>query len=115
MIYCKTINKEVIAVHPMNDMKNTQFIELIKDGENTVFYVWMDDGKDEWFWEFDMSCPSDYERVKLNIFDTIFECDTMIELALTLDEVFRDGFMRVLIEENECEDCIHQEVCKFSN
>ena len=111
MIYCRTIEVERIAVHPMNDMKNTQFVELIKHGDVPVFSVWVDDGKEEWFWEFDITCPSDYERVKLNIFDAIFECDTMHELARTLNEVFEDGFEEILIED-EC-NCFNG--CKYCN
>ena len=110
MIYCKTVEVERIAVHPMDNMKNTQFVELVKHGDETVFSVWVDDGKEEWFWEFNMSCPSDYERVKLNVFDAIFECDTMFELAYTLDEIFKDGFQGVLIED-ECESCTGCKYC----
>lgn len=102
MVYCKTIEVERIAVHPMDNLKNTQFVELTKYGDEPVFSAWMYDGEEEWYWEFDMSCPSDYERVKLNIFDAIFECETMLELAHVLDEVFKDGFEDVLIQD-ECE------------
>lgn len=111
MIYCRTIEVERIAVHPMDNMQNTQFVELTKYGDEPVFSVWVYDGEEEWDWEFDMTCPSDYERVKLNIFDAIFECDTMFELARVLDEVFKDGFEGVLIED-EC-DCFKG--CKYCN
>ena len=98
MVYCSTINVERIAVHPMNNLKNTQFVEIIKHGDEPEFSVWVDDGKDEWLWVFDMSCPSDYERVKLNIFDAIFNCNTMYELAVTLNGIFEDGFENILID-----------------
>ena len=104
MIYCQTINKECIAVHPLNDINNTQFVELIKDGGIPMFSVWMDDGEDEWLWEFEMYSPSDYERVKMNIFDAIYECDTMLELAEALDAIFEDGFGDILIVD-ECDGC----------
>lgn len=110
MIYCKTVEVERIAVHPMNDVKNTQFVELVKHGDESVFSVWVDDGINEWFWEFDMTCPSDYERVKLNIFDAIFNCDTMLELVYALDKVFKDGFQGVLIED-ECSRCVGCKYC----
>lgn len=100
MIYCQTTNEERIAVHPMDNMKDTKFISLTKYGDDLMFLVSMYDGEDEWYWEFDMSCPSDYERVKLNIFDAIFECDTMVELAYTLDEIFKDGFANILVWNN---------------
>ena len=104
MIYCQTINVERIAVHPMDDMKNTQFVELIKYGDIPMFAVCVDDGEDEWFWEFEMTEPSDYERVKMNTFDAIFECDTMLELAEALDSIYKDGFASILVVD-ECDGC----------
>lgn len=104
MIYCQTINVERIAVHPMDDMKSTQYVELTKCGDVPMFSVWMYDGEAEWLWEFEMYTPSDYERVKMNTFDAIFECDTMSELAEALDAVYRDGFEDILIVD-ECEEC----------
>lgn len=115
MIYCQTFNKEVIAVHPMDDVNNTQFVELVKYGDETVFSVWVYDGTEEWMWEFDMSNPSNYERVKLNIFDAIFGCDTMEELVKELDGIFHEGFEDILIEEDECNCCENCDGCKFDN
>lgn len=117
MIYSETMNIERIVVHPMDNMKSTQFVELIKDGIQSSFIVWLDDGKEEWYWEFDITCPSDYERVKLSIFDAIFECNTMNELARVLDGVFHDGFETILIEEYEeaCEHCDMCNGCKYLN
>ena len=107
MIYCKTINVERIAVHPMDDVNNTQFIELTKYGDEPVFSVDVCDGEFQYFWEFDMSEPSDYERVKLCIFDMICNCNTMEELVYTLDVIFRDWFEEILIEDRYecCADC----------
>lgn len=115
MIYCKTIEVERIAVHPMNDLTNMQFIELTKYGDEPVFSVWIDDGKEEWYWEFDMTCPSDYERVKLSIYDAIFVCNTMLELVKVLDKVFNNGFGSILIsdEDEECVDCEYREKCRY--
>ena len=110
MIYYKTVETERIAVCPQNDLTNMQFVELTKYGDEPVFSVWVDDGKEEWCWEFDMTYPSDYERVKLSIYDAIFVCDTMLELAEVLDKVFNDGFGSILInDEDECAKC---ECCK---
>lgn len=104
MIYCQTISKECIAVHPMDNMKNTQYVEFTKYGDVPMFSVWMYDGEDEWIWDFELFTPSDYERVKMNTFDAIFECDTMLELAEALDAIFRDGFSNILVTD-ECSDC----------
>lgn len=104
MIYCQTINKECIAIHPLDDINNTQYVELVKYGNEPMFSVSVDDGEEEWIWEFEMLNPSDYERVKMNIFDAIFECDTMLELAEALDDIFEDGFANILVV-NECDCC----------
>ena len=104
MKYCQTINKECIAVHPLDDINSTYFVELIKYGDAPIFSVWVNDGEDEWIWEFELFNPSDYERVKLNTFDAVFECDTMIELAEALDAIYRNGFKDILILD-ECEEC----------
>lgn len=115
MRYCQTINKECIAVHPLDDIYNTQYVELIKYGDAPMFAVYVDDGNDEWLWEFDMYTPSDYERVKMNIFDAIFECETMPELVEALDAIFRDGFGDILIED-ECNGCMgcEEDCCKYN-
>ena len=104
MIYCETVNKECIAVHPLNDIRDTQYVELIKYGDEPEFAVYVDDGNDEWLWEFDMTYPSDYEKVKLSVFDAIFVCDTMIELANALNAIFVNDFEDILIDD-ECEYC----------
>lgn len=112
MRYCQTINKECIAVHPLDDINSTQYVELIKYGDVPMFSVWMDDGEEEWVWEFEMFNPSDYERVKMNIFDAIFGCETMIELAEALDDIFNEEFVNILIK-NECDGC--EGCCKYNN
>lgn len=114
MIYCETINKECIAVNPLDDINNaSQYVELIKYGDIPVFAVWMDDGENEWLWEFEMLTPSDYERVKMNVFDAIFGCDTMIALAEALDAIFENDFEDILIED-ECEGCNCCRCCEFA-
>lgn len=112
MIYCRTIKEERIAVHPMDNTNNTQFVELTQYGDELIFSVDMYDGENEWCWEFNMNCPSDYERVKLSVFDAIFECDTMLELAEMLDAIFKDGFGTILIED-ECDCCNGCSGCKY--
>lgn len=111
MIYCQTINKECIAVHPLDDIDNTQYVELVKYGDIPMFAVWMDDGEDEWIWEFEMLTPSDYERVKMNVFDAIFGCDTMYDLARALDDIFENYFEYILV----VDDCSSCECCGGCN
>lgn len=115
MIYCQTNNVERIAVHPLNDIDNTQYVELIKYGNIPMFAVYVDDGEDEWVWEFELVNPSDYERVKMNIFDAIFVCDTMTELASALDAVFDNRFADILlIDECECCEGCKEDCCKYN-
>lgn len=104
MIYCQTINKECLVVHPLNNTNSTQFVELIKHGDVPIFAVWMEDEECEFLWEFEMDTPSDYERVKLSVFDAICECDTMYELADALNAIFENDFADILIAD-ECADC----------
>ena len=115
MIYCQTVYEERIAVHPMNDVNNTQVVELVKYGDEPIMLVTLYDGKENWMWEFDITNPSHYERIKLTIFDMIHECDTMKELALMLDSIFIDGFSPILIGEDPCEDCEGCEFCDVCN
>lgn len=101
MIYRQTIHVERIALSPLDDVNSTQFLELIKYGDAAVFGVLVG----ECYWEFDMSEPSDYERVKMNIYDAIFECDTMDELCEALNAIFEEEFASILIDdEYEVED-----------
>lgn len=105
MIYCQTINVERIAVHPLDNIDNTQYVELAKYGDAPMFAVWMNDGEDNWLWEFEMFNPSDYERVKMNVFDAIFGCDTMLELAEALNAIFENNFEDIMVvdEYNICD------------
>ena len=118
MIYCQTINVERIAVHPLDNINNTQYVELMKYGNAPLFAVWMNDGEDDWFWEFEMFNPSDYERVKMNIFDAIFACDTMFELAEALNAIFENNFEDILVVDecnssdvDECSGCDNYDGC----
>ena len=87
MIYRGTINVEQIVVSPMDNINNHQVIELTKYSDEPMFSVNLYDGENDWYWEFAIISPSDYERVKFDIFDTMFDCDTMVELAVELDEI----------------------------
>lgn len=114
MIYCETISRECIAIHPLDGTDNTQYVELVKYGNEPKFAVWADDENGAWVWEFDMACPSDYERVKMSIFDAIFECDTMIELIAAFDAIFESDFGDILIDD-ECDCCGCCGNCEFTH
>lgn len=114
MLYCKTINEENIVVHPLDDVNIYDYVRLMKHGEEPTLTVYICDGKYDWDWCFDISNPSDYERVKLCVFDAICECDTMEELGCMLDAIFREVFDDILIVDvDECEDCCDCEYCGY--
>lgn len=114
MRYCETISKECIAIHPLDNIDSTRYVELIKYGDEPKFAVWIEDEDGAWVWEFDMTRPSDYERVKLSIFDAIFGCDTMTELIAAFDAIFNNDFEDILIDD-ECDCCSCCGDCEFAH
>ena len=112
MIYCKTINEEIIVVRPLDDIDNAKSIQLTKHGEEPTLSVYMCDGDYDWDWGFDISVPSNYERVKLCVFDAINACDTMAQLGCVLDSLFREMLDDILIVDiDECEDYCDCKYC----
>ena len=111
MIYHGTHTTETIVVHPNNDERNHQFIDLIKGAEEQILTVQMDDGVDERSWDFYLDEPSDYERIKFNIMQSIFDTEDMDELGEVLDEIFNDGFESILIkyDDNPCVICPYKQ------
>ena len=100
---------------PMDNIDSYECVRLIKYGDETALSVYVYDGKYEWDWAFDISNPSDYERIKLCVFDVICECDTMEELACMMDALFREAFDDILIVDvDECESCCECEYCGYS-
>ena len=113
MIYRQTINVERIALSPLDNVDSIQFVDLVKFGDVPTFAVSIANKENDWYWEFDMAEPSDYERVKMNLYDAIFECDTVEELGEALDAIFEDGFDEILLycnrNEEEYEECEMEE------
>lgn len=105
MVYHGSDLVEIIQVHSMDDLKTTHYINLVKPADTPTFYVTCC-CDDTWMYEFYLNNNSDYERVKFNIMEAVFECGTMDELMATLSEVFEDGFSDIMIEEDcDCENC----------
>lgn len=109
MIYRNTINIERIELSPLDNINSVQFVNLVKFGDTATFAVSMQDGDGGWYWEFDMSEPSNYERAKMNIYDAIFECDTMSELGEALNAIFEDGFSEILLYDDDDEEDEYEE------
>lgn len=104
MVYDNSHLVEQIAVRPNDSLKETHFIELTRIGNDPVFFVTCSFYDKDYSWEFETFSISDYERVKFNILNAVFECDTMYELMDMLDEIFTDGFSDILVDyTNECE------------
>ena len=107
MVYCGTVNVERIVMHPMNDLSETHYIEMVTSKDEPTFFVTCC-CDEEWYYEFVYS-KSDYERVKFNIMEMMFSCDTMDELLDALSEIFTDGFEEICIDEevfeDECDGC----------
>lgn len=99
---------ERLIVSSVDDV-TMHFITMIKFADTPTFGVACD-CDDEWHYEFYMSNNSDYERVKFNIMEAIFECEDMDSLMRVLSEVFEDGFADILIKDEcdcdgSCENC----------
>lgn len=113
MIYCSTGKMERLFIHEIDDMNTSHYIDLIMATDTPTFAVTCCCDED-WIYEFVYSA-SDYERVKYNIMEAIFNCDTMEELLDELTEIFEDGFSDILVDfepdddfecDGDCEDCI---------
>ena len=103
MVYYGTDNVEIIQVRPMDDLDGIHFISLGKRANEPTFYVTCC-CDENWGYEFYLENNSDYERVKFNIMEAIFECNTVEELMTALTDVFEDGFSDLMVENNGC-DC----------
>lgn len=108
MVYHGTDNVEMIQIRPMDDLDNVHFISMVKNANEPTFYVTCC-CDDNWGYEFYLENNSDYDRIKFNIMEAIFECNTMDELLVVLSEVFEDGFSDLMVENNgcDCDNCDH--------
>lgn len=109
MKYCGTENVEMIQFSPMDAMNETHFIAMQKAFDEPVFYVSCCCA-DDWFFTFAFDDNTTYERVKYNIMEAIFNCDTTNELLDYLEDVFVEGFDDVLIYDDD-EDYDEDDYC----
>lgn len=116
MIYHGTSTHEIIQFHTIGDCDMLHFIELSKSATKPTFYVTCCCDED-FIYEFYMENNSDYERVKMAILDSIFNCENVAELLEELSEIFEDGFEDILVEDCDgCDfDCDNCECCKYVN
>jgi hypothetical protein len=104
MIYRGTYKSETITFSPEDEMCRECAVELYKSAESGHFCVMINDCDYDWVWEFETDSVSDYERIKFNIMEIMFESETIDEFVAVLDDVFTDGFADILIDD-ECGEC----------
>jgi hypothetical protein len=103
MVYHGTVVSERIGFYPAGDPANLHYIEITKAPNEPLF--WVSSCCDEdWFYTFAFESNSDYERIKYNIMEAVFKCESMNELLVCLSEIFEDGFSDILIHNECCED-----------
>ena len=112
MVYHGTVVSEKIAFYPAGEPSKMHYIELAKSSNDPIF--WVSCCYEDWFYEFALESNSDYERVKFNIMEAIFECEDMDELLTCLSEVFEDGFANILTNTGGEHDS-NQETQKYLN
>ena len=105
MTYCGTAVNEVIYVHPNNNIDEHGTVIMRKDAHESVFNVLVVGNEHAEEWTFAYECNTDYERVKLCIFDMIAEVDTMDELQECLSVVFAECFDYMLVDAGCCGNC----------
>ena len=114
MTYCGTSVTETIMIHENGDPTACHYIEMSKSAVRPTFFVSCC-CYDDWGYEFSMKNPSDYDRVKFNIMQSICESKDMDELLEMLSEIFEDGFSDILIQEEHEEIHIDMSENKYLN
>ena len=111
MKYCGTENVEIIQFSPMDALDETHFIAMQKMFDEPVFLVSCS-CYDDWCYAFSFEDNTIYERVKFNIMEAIFNCETTSDLLDYLDSVFIEGFGDVLIDDDDDDDfCCGECMC----
>ena len=98
MRYCGTTAIEIIEMNPMDDLETVHWIALEKNSANLTLYVHTC-CDDEWGYVFAVEDNSDYDRIKYNIMNMMFEYETMDELLEALSNLFENGFSEMLVKD----------------
>lgn len=101
MLYYGVDSTERFIVCGENE-NEANYVEMVKHADAPVFSVSCC-CDEEWCYDFNMVNNTEYERVKFQILNSIFECEDMDSLMKDLSEIFEDGFGEILVK-NEC-DC----------
>lgn len=100
MTYFGTAVSECIIIHNDGDLKERHCIEMTKSANTSNFIVTCC-CYDDWGYEFKITNPSDYERVKFSIMEAMLVCEDMDELLTYLGEIFVDEFADTLTHEQD--------------
>lgn len=103
MVYYSNYATEGIVFHRTGDVDDFCIIAFTKNLDGKTFRVEVD-FDDDWYWEFSLEHPSNYEMVKHIVMDVAFDCEEDDELLMELDTLFEDCFSEIAVYENEC-DC----------
>lgn len=110
MLYRGTDQVEIIEVSPIDEIGTMHYINIAKSATEPTFCVTCCCDED-WMYEFYLENNSDYERIKWNIMDAIFDCETMDRLLEELSRIFEDGFADIIVNhyvtdsDNRCNNC----------
>jgi hypothetical protein len=106
MIYRGTYKSERITFGSEDEICSNYAVELCKGMERNDFCVIVETDAYDCIWEFETDDASDYERVKFNIMEVMFEVETLDEFIDVLDDIFTDGFADILVDdEGDCDEC----------
>lgn len=106
MVFRGSSNIESIFFHPAGNNEETHWIDLTITPDESTFMVTCCCG-DNWKYEF-IYTKSDYERIKYNIMEVVFEAEDVEQVMEMLSEIFEDGFANILVDNHDCDgDCEH--------
>ena len=111
MVYYGTYMTEGILFHTKEDVNDFYIIALTKNPDGKTFRVEVDFDED-WYCEFDMDYPGNYEMVKHMIMDISFDSDNVEELLMELDEVFEEMFGEIVVWDKRAASCDCETGCK---
>ena len=98
MVYRDSDFSERIYLCSAGESASIHYIEITRYGSIFVVETCCTPG---WSYTFRTNDLSDYERVKFNIMDAIFESESLDELLDSLSDTFTDGFANILIEDGD--------------
>lgn len=103
MIYCGSSYTEKIEIREEESRENAKYFIIINREKDTFTVSCSREHYREYInliYTFYMRDQSDYERVKFNIMESIFESKDVYDLIRRLKKVFDDGFSDIIKNDN---------------